>query len=305
MGEIRGEMATSDNNAKDEAHDAHLRYSVVSSVLCGFAFVFGIVVKQAPSFEATYSVNTTSCDIEASLHVLRSCQGSATSIWDFCTTDHSTCHNDSCQDLQDTFCNLHGVSFVFYYLALVGFFIALIIGCTYCCIWPKEKSHLATLFMSRTLMVSSFFYLLVLPIWGAAKGELPDLNANNQWMYLPGDTPKAHEWDISWGFALAFMVAASAPAAAGCAQLGYNRLVENMPAEELVEVGVETSASGEVHLHLDEPESVAEQATGANLEAAGVPSYPPSAPVQGDGMKPLNAPATPMAEARVEVKTTE
>jgi len=296
---------------KTETPTQTCKYSIASSVLCGVALLLAVVALKAPSFDATYQAGGHSCEISASLHSLHSCQGDAISIWNFCGEDHSTCHNDKCQDLQDTFCDLHAVSFVTYYISLVGLVLALAMGCAYRCILPKQSWHLAANVISCILIVSTALYVLMLPIWGAAKGELPDLTADNRWVYLPDDTPKMEEWGVTWGFGLAFVVAVVACASAGCARMNYYRLLEMIPAEELVELGLEgavvpnvdaPAVAGEVRLHLDEPSPVESGAT-AKLEAAGVPSYPPSETVDG-GMKPLNAPATPDVD-RVEIKTTE
>lgn len=268
-----------------------------SSALALLGLLLGFVVLAAPSFDATYSSGGHSCDIEANVYSLKSCDKDATSIFDFCHSDASTCHGDSCQHLHHEFCRLHMATFVINHLALFLLLLAVCASCSFACALAPEKSRLVARVNAWILVASTVLFVVAIVLWSAAKTELPDLTADSRWVYLPQSTPREHEWGYSWGYGLSVVVAVMVGAAAGCAHLGYCRQLQHDSPEELVELpgAMQGGAvQGEVRLHVDALDDL-EQPSPVVSGTDTVAVYPP----------PGAAPAAVVPSLKVAIKTVE
>jgi len=189
-----------------------------------------------PSFTSEWvNKSGTSCGVEVSvmsLHV----DGTYTSTSDFCGRDDSTCHHDSCEHMENNFCGINKATKVLIVLAMVLLFgsgsyqVALVLEATGCLPCHKHHGSVAT-FAALMQCVASVLIVIMLPLWASAKGELPDLTADGQWLYLPeNESLSYHSSAGVW--MLAVLAAVISVCAALCGLIGAASLSIDAPVDD-------------------------------------------------------------------------
>jgi len=194
------------------AYKSHLSISAFSAFA---AFVLSFFVLLSNSFVANVQVTEgTNAGIAATMFSLR-IGTNVTSIPDFCARGVSatTCGTESCEGMETTFCSLRYATISFQCLAMIVLFLQFVVALAACLeLRLGIQPRVLVSSTSCAQVVAALLTVILLPLWGAVKGELPDVTTYDTtgelpgiWIYLPSS--EGTEWRFGWGYVLTFPVA--------------------------------------------------------------------------------------------------
>lgn len=149
--------------------------------------------------------------------------GQYMALWDFCNDDHSPCSGDKCSNYEDKLCGLHATATIMAAVAMVCealtciFMLGVALNYTHLCMTPAHKAKGMAQCCMFMQVVAAVLWAILIPLWGSAKAELPDLhctyvshvardyecasNAKLEWKYEPSrcDHPGVNcalEWSM-------------------------------------------------------------------------------------------------------------
>jgi len=225
-------------------------------------FLFGVALLDGASFKN----NQNGCELSGSFNHLHACNISV-GIWDFCHGDASTCHVDTCQGLQHQFCDLHLVAFILCILLGMLLMFSTVLGFAQTREIPTQNvMYLAQInFWLHVIIIVVF--ILILSLWGGAKGELPGWSADhNRFLYLPAS--KSNSWSLGWAFGLAICL---------MFVMGFTALLSRLTMQKLREITraaselVDEEGGGGPVVHLDNPMEISPGRGAAASESYNVP----------------------------------
>lgn len=123
------------------------------------------------------------------------------SVSDFCSMNDGSCGNSSCETIETDFCDINKATKVVVGIAMILLFAsgsyqaALVLESAGCI--PCHRSNAGVASTAAAMQILAMLLCAVaVPLWAAAKGELPDLTTGGVWEYLPADQSTL-SWSVS------------------------------------------------------------------------------------------------------------
>merc|ERR1712166_181170 len=181
------------------AHPQSTSFVRVSLFLCTVVFTTTIWSAYVPAFEGVYhkgfeyafdlsQVGTLSASVMTLDH-----PGLSLAVSTFCSTAGSTCHHNECDTEEDNFCGQITATKVFMVINLVLLFVSMSYQTTIILnasgVWGScgcgSQSWSVARHASWVNFVITFLSIVMVLVFGLAKGQAPDITSNGTWMYLP------------------------------------------------------------------------------------------------------------------------
>jgi len=181
------------------AHPQSTSFVRVSLFLCTVVFTTTIWSAYVPAFEGVYhkgfeydfdlsQVGTLSASVMTLDH-----PGLSLAVSTFCSTAGSTCHHNECDTEEDNFCGQITATKVFMAVILVLLFASMSYQTTIILnasgVWGScgcgNQSWSVARHASWVNFVITFLSIVLVLVFGLAKGQAPDLTTVGTWEYLP------------------------------------------------------------------------------------------------------------------------